>query len=226
MRRIQFALGYASFRPIGEMLRDQADRRELEQLIRSNQRFWSILAAARSCDPPDWFIGAGVIRNLVWDSLHSFVEPTPCADVDVAFFEPRDLSPERDRAVQAQLSASRPDVPWEATNQAAVHLWYERVFGYAVPPLASSADAIGTWPETATCVGVRLLPNDELLIVAPYGLSDLFNLILRRNPRRVSRAEFRRRIREKKIQDKWPRVRIVDDETTDHAGCQLIKTDN
>ena len=167
-----------------------------------------------------------MIRNLVWDSLHCFAEPTPCADVDIAFFDPHDLSPQRDRAVQAQLSASRPDVPWEATNQAAVHLWYERVFGYVVPPLISSADAIGTWPETATCVGVRLLPNDELLIVAPYGLSDLFNMILRRNPRRVSRTEFRRRIQEKKIQDKWPRVRIVDDETIDHDGCQFIKTND
>ncbi len=208
------------------MTRDQADRCELEQLIRSNQWLWSILAAARSCDPPDWFVGAGVIRNLVWDHLHTFVEPTHCADVDVAFFDPHDLSPERDRAVQTQLSASRPDVPWEATNQAAVHLWYERVFGYAVPPLTSSADAIGTWPETATCVGVRLLPTNELLIIAPYGLSDLFDLILRRNPRRVSRAEFRRRIREKRIQAKWPRVRIIDDQTTDHADCQFIKTDN
>jgi hypothetical protein len=31
---------------------------------------------------------------------------------------------------------------WEATNQAAVHLWYEQTFGFAVPPLTSSADGV------------------------------------------------------------------------------------
>jgi uncharacterized protein len=189
---------------------EQIYRARLEGLISSDKRLWSILATARDCDPPDWFVGAGVIRNLVWDNLHGYAEPTPCADVDLAFFDPHDLSSERDQTVQNQLRARRPDVPWEATNQAAVHLWYKSVFGYAVSPLTSSIDAIGTWPETATCVGVRQLPNDELLVIAPYGLSDLFNLILRRNPRRVSLQDFRRRAQEKAIRKKWPRVQMID----------------
>ena len=68
-----------------------------------------------------------------------------------------------------------PNVPWEEKNQAAVHFWYERVFGFPVEPLVSSTDAIGTWPEPATCVAVKLLDNDELVIVALYGLDDLFH---------------------------------------------------
>jgi hypothetical protein len=35
-------------------------------------------------------------------------------------------------------------------------------------------------------------------------------MILRRNPRRVSKQEFRRRVQEKEILRKWPRVRVVD----------------
>lgn len=170
-----------------------------------------ILRAARACNPPDWLVGGGVIRNVVWDHLHGYREPTPCKDVDLAFFDPHDLRPERDEEVQRQLAAQLPGVPWEVTNQAAVHLWYERVFGYTVPPVTSTADGVGTWPETVTNIAVRLQPDDSLLVVAPSGLDDLFKMILRRNPRRVSLMEFQRRLRDKAIQQKWPQVRVIEE---------------
>ncbi|KAB8140524.1 nucleotidyltransferase family protein [Chloroflexia bacterium SDU3-3] len=183
---------------------------ELASLLLPHPWFRPLLETVRALALPDWFIGAGVIRTLVWDHLHSYAAPTPLADVDVVFFDPADLRPARDAEVQAMLVARRPDVPWEATNQAAVHLWYESAFGFAVPPLASSADGVGTWPETATSVGVRLLPDDTLEIAAPCGLEDLFQLTLRRNPRRISEAQFRERVRAKRIRERWPRVQVID----------------
>jgi hypothetical protein len=101
-------------------------------------------------------------------------------------------------------------VPWDAKNQAAVHRWYGRVFGAEVPPLASAADGVATWPETATAVAVRLDDGDELRVVAPCGLEDLFALVCRRNPRRVSVDQYRRRLREKRVAERWPKVTIVD----------------
>lgn len=183
---------------------------QLRQIIRSNAWFMAVLRAVYDCALPDWFVGAGVIRNITWDFLHGYPRPTPVADVDVAFFDPADLKREREQAIQQQLCERLPDVPWEATNQAAVHLWYEQVFGYAVAPLSSSAEAIGTWPETVTSIGVRLLVSDALEIVAPCGLGDLFQMVLRRNPCRVSLERFRQRVQEKKIQQKWPKVRVID----------------
>lgn len=183
---------------------------QLTQLILSNSRLMTILQAVRKCDPPDWYVGAGMIRNLVWDHLHEYPQPTASQDVDVAFFDPEDLSKERDAEVEQQLRKLQPDTPWEATNQAAVHLWFEQVFGYPVQPLKSSEEAIDTWPETATCVGVRLDANDQLKIVAPCGLDDLFEMKLRRNPVRVRLEEFHKRLREKQILEKWPQVEVVD----------------
>ena len=188
---------------------------KLQQLITQNERVMAILRAVRHCQPPDWLVGAGLMRNLVWDHLHGYRQPTPPRDVDVAFFDPADLSPERDEAVTAQLTAVLPDVAWEATNQAAVHLWYAQVFGKTVPPLTSTTEAIATWPETATCTAVRLLPDDSLHIVAPFGLEDLFHMILRRNPARVTQAQFQQRLRDKQIQQKWPQVRVIDDSLGD-----------
>ena len=182
---------------------------ELRELIVHNERIMTILRTVRRCNPPDWLVGAGVIRNLVWDHLHGYEERNLPRDVDVVFFDLTDLSPERDTAVTAALTAYLPTVAWEATNQAAVHLWYEAEFGKVVPSLTSSAAAIATWPETATCTAVRLLPDDSLQIVAPFGLEDLFQMVLRRNPARVMLARFQQRLQEKQIQQKWPQVQVV-----------------
>ncbi|MCA9925048.1 MAG: nucleotidyltransferase family protein, partial [Anaerolineales bacterium] len=91
----------------------------------------------------------------------------------------------------------------------AVHLWYREQFGKTVMPLTSVEMAISTWPETATCTAVRLEADDSLTIVAPFGLQDLFEMTLRRNPARVTVAQYRQRYQDKRIAEKWPLVKIV-----------------
>ena len=81
------------------------------------------LRAARDVDAPDWLINAGAIRDAVWDDLHDRAPEMP-RDIDLGFFDSGDLSPERDAQVGAALRERAPDLPWEAKNQAAVHLWY------------------------------------------------------------------------------------------------------
>ena len=181
----------------------------LKELIEAHEWFLSVLRAVRACDPPDWLVGGGVLRNLVWDALHGYEHQTALRDVDVAYFDSNDLRPERDVEIDRGLYLQNPHVPWQAKNQAAVHLWYERVFGFPVEPLASSANGVGTWPETATSVAVRLLANDDLLVVAPCGLADLFDMICRRNPRRVTPEMFRKRLLNKQIEETWPKVRVI-----------------
>jgi hypothetical protein len=183
----------------------------LAALVRSSDWLMAALRAVRDVDPPDWLVGGGVLRDLVWDRLHGRAEPGRPRDVDLAFFDPLRLDPGRDAEVERALLARLAGVPWDAKNQAAVHRWYGRVFGAGeVAPLGSAADGVGTWPETATAVAVRLLDGDKLQVVAPCGLEDLFGLVCRRNPRRVSVAHYRRRVRDKRIADRWPGVRIVD----------------
>lgn len=182
----------------------------LKSIIQGNSAMMEILQNARSARLPNWYVGAGVVRNTVWDHLHGYEVATPIRDVDVAFFDAKDLSGEREERAAEFLHRNAPAYSWEPINQARVHLWYMHEFGTDVCPLLSSEDAIDTWPETATCVGVRLLEDDKLLIYAPYGLEDLFGMVLRRNPRRVTLEHFRKRAQEKRIADKWPRVTIID----------------
>ena len=184
---------------------------QLEQILLQTPWFKDALSAVQEVNPPDWCVGGGVIRTLVWDYLHGYEKSTPLRDVDVAFFDAADLSEAGERSVETQLKSLCPAVPWEARNQAAVHTWYEAKFGHKVEPLGSSAEGVATWPETATAIGVRLEADDRLTILAPCGLDDLFNMILRRNPKRVTLEHFRERYRAKRILEKWPKVKIVDE---------------
>ncbi|QSO45651.1 nucleotidyltransferase family protein [Alicyclobacillus mengziensis] len=108
---------------------------ELRNLISSTEWFMEVLRTVRFCDPPDWLVGGGVIRTLVWDLVHAYSTPAALRDIDVAYFDRTDLRPERDREIQNALCDQMPDIPWQAKNQAAVHLWYEQKFGFPVEPL-------------------------------------------------------------------------------------------
>jgi uncharacterized protein len=181
----------------------------LEEIVRSTEWLMRALIAARDVDPPDWMIGAGTVRTAVWDRLHGVETRRELDDIDLAFFDPVDLSEEREDQVRGLLDEALPDEPWDAKNQAAVHLWYPKRFGYAVEPLASTAAAVATWPEFATCVGLRLLDDDGLLIEAPFGLDDLLGMVHRRNPARVSVVEYEWRLASKRITERWPHVSVV-----------------
>ncbi len=182
---------------------------ELQAIVRSTDWLMRALAAARQVDPPDWWIGAGAIRTAVWDQLHGYEEPTPRADIDLIFFDSHDLSEERDHEIETALKHALPGVTWDAKNQAAVHLWFPKKFGYSVEPFECAADAVATWPETATCVAVKLAGDDELVVHAPLGLDDLFAMVFRRNPARATIEEYERRLASKRIAEKWHRVRIL-----------------
>jgi hypothetical protein len=65
----------------------------------------------------------------------------------------RSISGRRLKTVsEHRLHTIRPDVPWEVKNQAAVHLWYEQRFAYAVPRLESIEEAVGTCPRPLASV--------------------------------------------------------------------------
>ena len=181
----------------------------LSAIVRAAPHLMSALEAARDADAPDWLIGAGAIRDAVWDLFHDRPPTAVPRDVDLAFFDAVALTPTRERAVRLELLARAPDLPWEVKNQAAVHLWYPDRFGIDVAPFRSSADAVATFPETASCVAVRLLADDDMLVVAPHGLDDLFGCVCRHNARRAPAGLYERRVEEKGWRVRWPRLRYV-----------------
>src|SRR4051812_37532456 len=114
---------------------------ELLEIVRGVPWLMEQLEAARREDLPDWFIGAGAIRDVVWDlRFGSGFDPARIEDVDLVFFDADDLSHEREVAVEQRLGDA-----WDVKNQAAVHTWFEAKFGAPAAPLVSTTDGISTW---------------------------------------------------------------------------------
>lgn len=152
---------------------------------------------------PDCWIGAGFVRNAVWDAMHGKA-PGACNDVDVVYFDPANADAERDAAIEEALHAAYPETAWDVKNQAHMH----RRNGVA--PYLNTQDAVARWPETATAIAVRRT-SSRIEVIAPHGIGDLVALIARPTPAFLARADVvARRIRDKGWQLRWPRLRVME----------------
>jgi uncharacterized protein len=190
----------------------------LRRIVHYSPWLVSVLRTVRESGLPDAWVGAGAVRDLVWSELYGpGFDPAEVHDIDVVFFDPDDLSRQRDSAATEVLERiwtrhpeDWPRVPWQAKNQAAVHTWYAAKFGgEPIEPLRSIADAVATWPETATAVAVQVDDIDEVEVCAPLGLADLLDGVWRRNPRRVSLEQSQTRLSRHRPQERWPGVRVL-----------------
>lgn len=132
------------------------------------------------------------MAGTMWNRFHGFADGTCIKDCDIVYYDASDLSYEGEdvcvRAAAALFSGL--PIPVEVRNQARVHLWYERRFGSRIEPYRSSEDAIDSWPTTATSIGVRTARDGGLDVYAPFGLRDLFDMIVRPNRRQVPRRVY------------------------------------
>jgi uncharacterized protein len=193
---------------------------ELTELVLGSEWMRRTLHVVAALDLPDCWIGAGVVRDLVWDTrFGAGFDPARIEDVDVVFFDRDDLSVEHEHAIERGLREQDSSVDWDVKNQARVHLWYEARFGSAAQPLTSTTDGVSTWPEIATAIAVRLQPgsnaDDRLEIAAPFGLDDLLDGVWRRNRNReynrATDADCRARIERKQPHVRWPGVVVYDE---------------
>ena len=135
---------------------------------------------------PDAWLVAGCLFQTVWN-LRSGLGPTAqIKDYDLFYFDGDDLSESAEQQVQARVSALFADLPItvEAKNQARVHLWYERWFGYPYAPLQSARHGIERFLVPCTCVGLQPggAPQAPPVLYAPYGLAELYAGLMRPNP--------------------------------------------
>ncbi|MHC6224049.1 nucleotidyltransferase family protein [Pseudomonas sp. X10] len=176
------------------------DHEQLQAIIQSDPQRWQMLAHVRALGLPDCWIGAGFVRNAVWDHLHGRAPAVPGGDVDVLWFDPGRTDAAEDQRLEAELLARAPGVDWSVKNQARMHL------RNGDAPYGSTGEAMSHWPETATAVAVRRTAADQCEVLAPLGLEDLFELVLRPTRRFVSqkREVYEERIRSKGWLSRWP----------------------
>jgi hypothetical protein len=172
---------------------------DIAALIEAHASMRGLLAVVASLGLPDACVGAGFVRNAVWDALHGrVIDVASLNDVDVVFLDRTDVSEKRDAALERKLKRLSPGPNWQVRNQARMH---ER---NSDAPYRDTADAIACWPETATAVAARLV-RGRVEIIAPHGVSDLLNLTVRPPPAFRDKLEiYRQRLADKDWPIRWP----------------------
>lgn len=176
---------------------------DIIQLIAQQDSMVKILRAVEALNLADCWIGAGFVRNTIWDALHDRPWSPSYGDVDVVYFDARDVRRERDEEISAGLTSAMPAVPWSVKNQARMHV------RNGDPPYADTADALRHWSETCTAVAVRCVgPDIELL--APFGISDLVSMTVTPTPAFERKPEtWQVRLVGKGWLRRWPSLHVV-----------------
>lgn len=178
-----------------------SDYKAVIDIIAADPWAMDILWLARSLSLPDWAIGAGFVRSLVWDRLCGFAQRTPLNDIDIVYFDPADTSRTIERAAETELAAARITQSWSVRNMARMHLKNRDA------PYRDTTHAIGHWLETPTAVAVTMDDDGTLRLLAPHGVADLLAGRVHPTPsgwRKIE--EYRARVTAKSWPSRWPKV--------------------
>ena len=187
---------------------------DIIELIQGDSEMMEIIYLVSKLELLDWMIGAGFVRNKVWDYLHNYSQRSILSDIDVIYFDPDDFedkeanthSTKKELEYQKILTDKMPDQNWSVTNQARMHHFHNRKAYH------SSEEALSEWVETATCVGVAIDGRGKLTLIAPHGIEDLVNLRLVPTIKTDERIKlFYERIEKKDWLAKWPKLKIVNE---------------
>lgn len=179
------------------------------EAVSRNRTLNEVLLRASKIDLPEWYLASGCLFQTVWNVATGQPPETGIADYDLVYFDSSDISWEaEDNVIQSghKIFADLP-TPVEIRNQARVHLWYKEKRGIVCPQHNSVEAAIATFPTTSACLGVRLLPSGEWRIYAPYGFSDLFNLVVRPISRLTPRHVYETKAQRWQLQ--WPGLTVI-----------------
>jgi uncharacterized protein len=182
---------------------------ELERIVRSDSHLMRILQVARDLNLPQWRLVAGCIYQTVWNVLTKRPSGTGINDYDLIYFDETDLSEDSERATERRVRQILADLPApvEVRNQARVHLWFEEYFGIPYPALTSSEESITRYASATHSVGLRLTQEGRVDIFAPFGLEDIFAMVVRPNYALPNKATHERKAA--RVCAIWPELTVI-----------------
>lgn len=174
----------------------------LEQISKHNAVVKDILNLAPKLRMPNWYLGAGCIAQTVWNVQHGFNLAHGIKDYDLVYYDSSDTSSEGENIYIRRGKELFKDVTAEIEikNEARVHLWYKNHFGYSIKQYKSINEAINTWPTTATSVAVKYDDKGRFVVYAPYGLNDLFGMVVRPNKTQITEEIYMKKV------ERWTKI--------------------
>jgi hypothetical protein len=183
---------------------------ELTRIVRGAPDLMAVLTTVRGLDLPDWLVFSGAIYQSVWNALTGRPPGHGVKDFDVGYYDPETSWDAEDAVIRRVADAVEPPLRErvEVRNQARVPLWFPAKFGEAYGPLDSTGEALARFVAPAFAVGVRLEAGNALTVVAPFGLDDVFDMVIRPNPFRPLAKDWGRVVERAKA--RWPELTIVE----------------
>jgi hypothetical protein len=175
---------------------------EIINILSSDRWIIDQLKLVNSLQLNDCWIGAGFVRNTVWDHLHNFKTKTPLNDVDVIYFDKENIDPLQDIAIEERLREKASNLNWSVKNQARMHLKHDH------KPYQNCLEAISFWSETPTAVAAQINDCGEISLIAPYGVHDLLALKVKPTPP-ISIEVYKARVKEKQWEKRWNKLEIL-----------------
>jgi hypothetical protein len=200
--------------PTGDVKRDlrpptkSEQLRRFEAIVRADPDLMRLLRNIGRIRLPQWRLVAGCLYQTVWNVLTGRARGTGIKDYDLIYFD-EDLSwAAEDAVIRRVAEATRSCVgPIETRNQARVHLWFECRFGSPYPRLSSADAALRQYASVVHAVGIRLEDDDRLDVAAPFGLDDVFAMVIR--PNRALDNAVSHRAKARRAQAIWPEVTVI-----------------
>ncbi len=190
-----------------KITKENTSEERLEEILILNPIIKEILERVPKFGLENYYLAAGCIAHTVWNHLSGFELTNGIKDYDLVYFD-NDTSFEAEDGVikKGRNLFGYLDANIEIRNEARVHLWYEKHFGYKINPYKSLEKAIDTFPTTATTIGVRK-DNGKFIIYATYGLDDLLNMVVRANKVKITEEIYLNKVnRWSKI---WPQLKVI-----------------
>lgn len=186
------------------------DEEQLIAILQASPRMVHVLHIARDLNLPDWMIFSGAVYQTAWNAITRRDIDYGIKDFDLAYFETDTSWKAEDDVIQwvRDTFASPFDEMVEARNQARVHLWFEEKFGEPYAPLTRTQDALTRFVSPTFAVGARLKDDGGITIIAPFGLRDVFDMVIRPNPFRPQAKGFERAAAS--ALERWPEAKIID----------------
>ncbi len=155
----------------------------------------------------NYYVGAGGVNQTVFNYYHGYDINYGIKDFDIVYYD-SDESYEAEDIIIKDLEnrLSHINTSFDIKNQGRVYIWYNEKYGTNRDKYKSVEDAISSWGATVTCVGVRL-ENNELKVYCPYGLNDIFSMIIRPVKKDFEKESYVKRAN--KWKEKWEKLKIV-----------------
>ncbi|EKJ68322.1 hypothetical protein HYE68_007059 [Fusarium pseudograminearum] len=188
-------------------LNDQISR--FKDVVKHNKTLITVLSRAAEMKLPNWYLAAGALTQTVWNVMTNRDPEQGIDDYDLIYFDASDLSWEAEDVVIQKGKELFKDIPVEVEirNQARVHLWYEKKFGRPCPQHHSSEAAMTAWGTNTALIGVSLREDGEWDIFAPWGLSDMFTLVVRPNQQIMTEETYIKKTQ--RWIKLWPEITIM-----------------